>query len=117
MLESAIMSCLPRSFPTQRVFIKKTLRLGLYLVANSHNISKFGSILKATDRVLLRNVLFAILITIYCHLLVQSNLDYPDSFGHRKFLDVRIAEKVRITKIKMAAVHKHPNDGGRGLDR
>ena len=32
------MSCLPRGFPTQRVFIKKTLRYGLCLVANSHNI-------------------------------------------------------------------------------
>ena len=34
MLESVIMSCLPRGFPTQRVFIKKTLCYGLYLVAN-----------------------------------------------------------------------------------
>ena len=34
-----------------------------------------------------------------------------------KNLDVRIAEKVRITKIKMAAVHKHPNDVNGGLDR
>ena len=55
------------------------------------------------------------LITTSCYnFRIQSNLDYPDSFGHRKFLDVRIAKKVRITKIKMAAVHKHPNDG---LDR
>ena len=55
-LESAIMSCLPRGFPTQRVFIKqkqqqqkrKTLHYSLYLVANGH-LSKFGSILEATD--------------------------------------------------------------------
>ena len=46
--------------------LTKTLCYCLYLVANSH-ISKFGSILKATDRVLLRNVLFMILPG-YCQL-------------------------------------------------
>ena len=70
------MSCLPRGFPAQKVFIKKTLCYVLYLVANSHNIQVWvyskGHRQSFIEECIVRDLAWLLSIILMLNVLVQT---------------------------------------------